>query len=185
MLRRASGNAVRQFLAHGLHTTQDRSGVLIFVSLAEHYAEVIADAGINEKVDQSQWDSMIAVLVDCARQGRVADGFVQVIEVCGTLLAEHFPELNDWHVEFLATDISNAILDRAKGGLRFQTCLNLDRHASRCPIDAPVPVGVARRPNLSASNPTFFLRKRTWRNCGGRSPRAWRSNRIDLLMKSR
>ncbi|MEL6752090.1 MAG: hypothetical protein AAFO70_08430 [Pseudomonadota bacterium] len=36
--RRASNNAVRQFLAHGIHTTQERSGVLLFVSLAEHYA---------------------------------------------------------------------------------------------------------------------------------------------------
>lgn len=104
--RRASNNAVRQFLAQGIHTTSDRSGVLIFVSLAEHYAEIIADSGINEKVDQTQWDAMVATLTEHARRGRVADGFIAVIENAGALLSQHFPpvkgeknELNDRLVE--------------------------------------------------------------------------------------
>ena len=90
--RRASNNAVRQFLAHGIHTTSDRSGVLIFVSLVEHYAEIVADSGINEKVDQSEWDSMIGALVDHAKRDKLADGFVEVINRSGVLLEEHFPK---------------------------------------------------------------------------------------------
>ncbi|MEP1206553.1 MAG: TPM domain-containing protein [Rhizobiaceae bacterium] len=90
--RRASNNAVRQFLAHGIHTTSDRSGVLIFVSLAEHYAEIVADEGINEKVEQSQWDAMIGVMIDHARRGALADGFVDVINQAGGLLEQHFPK---------------------------------------------------------------------------------------------
>ena len=89
--RRASNNAVRQFLAHGIHTTEDRSGLLIFVSLAEHYTEIVADAGINQQVDQSQWDAMIGVLVSHAKRGELADGFVEVIDQAGKLLEEHFP----------------------------------------------------------------------------------------------
>ncbi|MEP0940444.1 MAG: TPM domain-containing protein [Rhizobiaceae bacterium] len=89
--RRASNNAVRQFLAHGIHTTDDRSGLLIFVSLAEHYTEIVADAGINQRVDQAQWDSMIGVLVDHAKRGELADGFIEVINEAGELLAAHFP----------------------------------------------------------------------------------------------
>ena len=89
--RRASNNAVRQFLAHGIHTTEDRSGLLIFVSVAEHYTEIVADAGINQKVDQSQWDSIIGMLVGHAKRGELADGFVEVISQAGALLEEHFP----------------------------------------------------------------------------------------------
>lgn len=89
--KRASNNAVRQFLAHGIHTTEDRSGLLIFVSLAEHYTEIVADAGINAHVDQSQWDSMIGTLVSHAKRGELADGFVEVIEEAGALLEKHFP----------------------------------------------------------------------------------------------
>lgn len=89
--KRASNNAVRQFLAHGIHTTEDRSGLLIFVSLAEHYTEIVADAGINAHVDQSQWDSMIGTLVAHAKRGKLADGFVEVIEEAGSLLENHFP----------------------------------------------------------------------------------------------
>ena len=41
---------MRQFLAHGLHKTENRTGVLIFAAVAERYVEIIADAGINAKV---------------------------------------------------------------------------------------------------------------------------------------
>ena len=104
--RRASANAVRQFLAHNIHTTSERSGVLLFVSLAERYAEVVADEGINSHVAQGEWDAMVAELVESARSGRLADGFITAIERSGALLAVHFPpepegrnELDDRLVE--------------------------------------------------------------------------------------
>lgn len=89
--KRASNNAVRQFLARGIHTTEDRTGVLIFVSIAEHYAEVVADEGINRKVDQKDWDDMVGDLVDHARNDRLADGFVSAIARSGEILGRHFP----------------------------------------------------------------------------------------------
>ena len=93
--RRASRNAVRQFLAHGIHTTADRSGILIFVSLAERYAEIVADAGIHRKVDQILWDDLMGEIIDHAKEGRITDGFVHVIERAGGVLAEHFPPTDD------------------------------------------------------------------------------------------
>src|SRR5262249_11225771 len=60
---RAHARAVEQFLAHGLHTTEARTGVLIFVSLTERYAEIIADTGIAAKVKQPVWDEIIAGLI--------------------------------------------------------------------------------------------------------------------------
>ncbi|APH70031.1 TPM domain-containing protein [Aquibium oceanicum] len=104
--RRAHDNAARQFLAHNVHATQARTGVLIFVSLAERYAEVVADSGIDDKVDQSTWNDIVARLVEDARGDRLGEGFANAVESVGALLAEHFPpgatnpnELDDHIVE--------------------------------------------------------------------------------------
>jgi putative membrane protein len=89
--RRASANAARQFLARNIHLTAARTGVLLFVSLAERYAEVVADAGINGKVGQREWDGIVRDLVDHAGKDRLADGFIAAIGAARNLLATHFP----------------------------------------------------------------------------------------------
>jgi putative membrane protein len=87
--------AVEQFAIRGIARKKDRSGILIFVSLAEHYARIIADEGIAARVPQSQWQSAVDTLVaDCAG-GRIADGFISAIENCGKVLATHFPRTPD------------------------------------------------------------------------------------------
>ncbi|MBX9844813.1 MAG: TPM domain-containing protein [Xanthobacteraceae bacterium] len=91
MHRRAHAEAERQFLAHGLHLTERRTGVLIFASAAERYAEVIADAGINAKVTPEVWEAAIAAMIAAIRDGRAGDAFVAAVERCGAVLAQHFP----------------------------------------------------------------------------------------------
>jgi putative membrane protein len=88
---RAHAAAMRQFWAHGMHKTQQRTGVLIFAAVAERYVEIIADAGINAKVSQDVWDAAVASLVSAIKAGRPGDGFVAAIEQCGAVLAQHFP----------------------------------------------------------------------------------------------
>ncbi len=88
---RAHAEAMRQFFAQGLDKTQGRTGVLIFASAGERYAEILADAGINEKVTPDVWDEAVKTLVAEIRAGRPADGFVAAIERCGAVLAAHFP----------------------------------------------------------------------------------------------
>ncbi len=88
---RAHTEAMRQFFAQGLHQTENRTGVLIYASLAERYAEIVADAGIHAKVTLQVWEQAIAALVAGMREGRPGDGFVAAIERCGVVLAEHFP----------------------------------------------------------------------------------------------
>jgi putative membrane protein len=104
--RHAHDNAMKQFLSRNIHLTTARTGVLLFVSLAERYAEVVADAGINARVPQHTWDGVVSGLVAHARRAEVANGFVEAIGVVGALLAEHFPvtsgdvnELDDHVVE--------------------------------------------------------------------------------------
>lgn len=88
---RAHAEAMRQFLAQGLNRTERRTGVLIFASAAERYAEIVADAGINAKVAPQVWDNAIAALTSGIKHGRAGDGFVAAIEQCGAVLAQHFP----------------------------------------------------------------------------------------------
>ncbi len=88
---RAHALAMRQFFAQALHQTENRTGVLIFASLAERYAEIVADAGINAKVTPDVWDRAVAALIDGMRRDQPGDGFVAAIELCGAVLAEHFP----------------------------------------------------------------------------------------------
>src|SRR5262249_12662102 len=88
---RAHERAVEQFLAQNMHTTRGRTGVLIYVSFAEHYAEIIADDGIYKKVRPTVWEEVIAELTSHLARGTREQGFITAIDMCGKILAEHFP----------------------------------------------------------------------------------------------
>jgi putative membrane protein len=93
--RRASRLAREQFFERGLHLTRGRTGVLIFVAVAERHVEIIADAGINALVPPGTWDQAVAEFVERVRQGRIAEGFIAAIGQVGDRLAEHFPRPAD------------------------------------------------------------------------------------------
>jgi putative membrane protein len=88
---RAHRAAVAQFLATNIHATGGRTGVLVFLSLAERYAEVIADRGISERVPQERWNAIVSHLVAHAARGEIAEGFEHAIAETGALLAAEFP----------------------------------------------------------------------------------------------
>jgi putative membrane protein len=87
----AHKRAVEEFVAQNLHTTKGRTGVLIYVSFAERYAEVIADEGIYKKVPQDTWNGLIEILTTHLGRGQRVEGFVHAIDACGKILASHFP----------------------------------------------------------------------------------------------
>ena len=91
--RRAKAHrvAMEQFMIRGVSRKKDRTGILIFVSLAEHYARIIADDGIAEKVPSAEWQAAIDALVSHMRSGDIAAGFTAAIERCGAVLAAHAP----------------------------------------------------------------------------------------------
>jgi putative membrane protein len=88
---RAHALALHQFFAQGLQHTENRTGVLIFASMAERYAEIVADAEINAKTRPEEWNKAVAALIAGMKDDRPGDGFVAAIELCGAVLAEHFP----------------------------------------------------------------------------------------------
>lgn len=98
--------AFEQFFRLKLHQTAQGTGVLLFVSVDEHYVELLADQGINTKVLPNEWDGVVDAFIGHVRAGKVHDGFVEAVKSCKTILAKHFPvsegdknELTDGLVE--------------------------------------------------------------------------------------
>jgi putative membrane protein len=61
------------------------------VSLAEHYARIIADDGIAQKVPNAEWQGAIDALTAHMGDGRIPAGFIAAIERCSAVLAAHAP----------------------------------------------------------------------------------------------
>ena len=83
--------AMEQFTSRGIGQRKNGAEVLIFVSLAERYARIITDDEIAARVPQSKWQAAVDALIAHMRDGRIADGFITAINVCGNELATHFP----------------------------------------------------------------------------------------------
>lgn len=88
---RVQRRAAEQFTAKNLHMTRERTGLMIYVSLGERMAELIADEGIADHVDAHVWDKAMAALTDGLKRGNVEAGFAAAVGLCGDVLAEKFP----------------------------------------------------------------------------------------------
>lgn len=90
--RRVRRRAVQFFKASAEKRTAARVGVLLYLSLAEHRAEIVADEAIVSKVDDNVWGEAMVALVDRIRAGDPAGGMVAAVNQIGTVLAQHFPK---------------------------------------------------------------------------------------------
>lgn len=88
---RASNLARRQFLEQNLHHTAGATGMLIFVSEAERYVEILVDQGISSQVDNDAWEAIIATFTEQVKQGETLKGFITCIEACGEQLKAQVP----------------------------------------------------------------------------------------------
>jgi putative membrane protein len=87
--------ALASFAQHGLHYTRDHTGILILVSLLEHRVEVLADRGINEKVQAGTWQEIVTIVTNGLKSKQAADAYCRAIQRCGEILAAHFPRRPD------------------------------------------------------------------------------------------
>lgn len=92
---RASNLAHRQFVQLGLHHTRGETGMLIFVSEAERYVEIMVDRGISQRIDDTVWESIIADFTQQVRQGRTLKGFLTCIDACGAELRQALPSTHE------------------------------------------------------------------------------------------
>ena len=89
--RRVRRRAVELFRAGTERRTRGRTGILLYLSLLEHRAEIVADEAIHGKVAPELWGEAMAELIDAVRAGRPSDGMAAAVERIGAVLAEHFP----------------------------------------------------------------------------------------------
>ena len=93
--RRVRARAIELFKVGAEARTTGRTGILIYLSLGEHMAEIIADEAIHSKVDPGLWgDAMIAMVAE-VREGRIADGMIAAVVQVGMILHEHLPRSVD------------------------------------------------------------------------------------------
>ena len=71
--------------------TENNNGVLIYLLLAEHRIEIVADRGLNRHVAQERWQELVAGMSTAFRQGRFEAGLEQAIDAVDDLLRRHFP----------------------------------------------------------------------------------------------
>jgi putative membrane protein len=88
---RVHNQAVRQFKVGADRRTTGRTGVMIYLSMAEHRAEIVADESIAAKVSAEVWGEAMGDMLAHIRKGRIAEGLAAGIRDVGFVLAEHFP----------------------------------------------------------------------------------------------
>jgi putative membrane protein len=88
---RVHNQAVRQFKVGAQARTTGHTGVLIYLSMREHRAEIVADESIAAKVSAEVWGEAMGDMLSEIRKGRIAEGLVVGIRDVGFVLAEHFP----------------------------------------------------------------------------------------------
>lgn len=84
--------ALRHFVESGVYATQERTGILLFVSLLEREVRILADSGIASHIPQEEWNLIADNLAIGIKKDQSVSAFVEAIEQCGNLLSKHFPQ---------------------------------------------------------------------------------------------
>jgi putative membrane protein len=92
---RVRGRAVSVFKAAAERRTHGRTGILIYLSMDEHRAEIVADEAIVGKVAPEVWGEAMAAMLAEIRQAHIGAGMAAAVEQVGAVLAEHFPRAED------------------------------------------------------------------------------------------
>jgi putative membrane protein len=90
--RRVRRRAIALFKASAERRTAGRTGILLYLSLLEHRAEIVADEAIVSRVAPELWGEAMSDLVAEVKDGRPGDGMARAVERMGAVLAEHFPK---------------------------------------------------------------------------------------------
>ena len=94
-MRQVDLRAQIEFYELEMSQTQDRTGILLLVSLMEHRAVVLADHSIAEKLDAKVWQEVVDLMIQGVKRSDLAAGMTQAIQRCGELLSPHFPVASD------------------------------------------------------------------------------------------
>lgn len=79
------------FFEQGIYKTEKKTGILLFISLHERHAVVLADEGIAGKVPKDIWKDVISLLTTVAKKEDITKGLAEAIKLCGEIASSHFP----------------------------------------------------------------------------------------------
>ena len=82
--------AVTMFGKLGVWDTEHNNGILIYLLLAEHAIEIVADRGVARHVSPAQWQAIVAHMASAFKEQRYEDGLTQALEECSAVLVRHF-----------------------------------------------------------------------------------------------
>jgi uncharacterized membrane protein len=89
----ARDRAVAMFGKLGVWDTEQNSGVLIYLLLAERAIEIVADRGLGRHVDAATWQRLVETMRGAFHDGRFEAGLEQAIDAVDALLVQHFPRV--------------------------------------------------------------------------------------------
>jgi putative membrane protein len=90
--RRVRRRAVMLFKTGAERRTVGRTGVLVYLSIGEHRAEIVADEAITAVTEPETWGEAMAALITEVKAGRPADGIIEAVGLIGEVLKQHFPK---------------------------------------------------------------------------------------------
>lgn len=92
---RVRKRAVSLFTVSTDHRTVGRTGILLYLSMREHRAEIVADDAIVEKVEPAVWGDAMVALIDLVRERKPGEGMAEAVKQMGVVLTEHFPKTDN------------------------------------------------------------------------------------------
>lgn len=92
---KSSQKANETFMRLGLHQTHNHQAVMIFVSLFEHFVEIIVDDGVKDKLSSEVWQDIINKFTIDIKNGNFQSGYLNAIELIGSILIKEFPREDD------------------------------------------------------------------------------------------
>jgi putative membrane protein len=87
--------ATKSFFIERLYETKENNGILLFISVFEKKAWILADRGINERIDQTEWQEIVDTLTGEIRKNNRGDGICAAVERIGAILKDYFPYQRD------------------------------------------------------------------------------------------
>lgn len=83
------------FAELGMHKTELRNGVLIYLAVSDHKFAIIGDAGIHAKVGDGFWNNIKAEMLKLLKENRYRDALVYGVKEAGEQLKQYFPRAHD------------------------------------------------------------------------------------------
>ena len=93
--KRVRNRAIDLFKVGAESRTAGRTGILIYLSLAEHRAEIVADEAVHKQVSNDMWGAAMADLIGHVREERITDGMVAAVNDVGKILTQYLPRKDD------------------------------------------------------------------------------------------